>query len=404
MEHNIHGGSILGIALVARLLKEKRDNVFIYEASETILNSWRSKSINGIRINPGYHAIEMPRAKATVNLLNYICPELQTIELPAQRYYYIGGKLIKFDDSIDDLEKSEIRSEYEMLLAQKISGPESLLRTGIIKEAYNACEIRYGEKNAWNLFYPWFFPADFEFEDIEDEGQRFQNNVRNKLIKCKIIIPKYGVFEDMIYQLAEGLTNRGVNITYGIDSREIVNQVKAKKSEDARHYWCAPPLRYLNNNELKIIKPNELLFLKIGLVKLNKFNPQSITNASVSGMLRGVEILVADIRIPVLSRISFIQEKNRFYCMAELYSKEKDINDIRIPMEMVISKICRSDAELVDVIDLRTMPRFENKIEKGLINHITKKMVTNNVQLTSNTLGPVNIAKAFELISEFKTS
>ena len=66
---NLFGASLYSLFLAFHLSKNTNNKITIYEKSHKILPSFNHINIKGIKLNPGFHALENERSKFLINFL-----------------------------------------------------------------------------------------------------------------------------------------------------------------------------------------------------------------------------------------------------------------------------------------------------------------------------------------------
>ncbi len=348
---NIIGAGLYGVFL-AKIINDKlihRNKEFkinLFEKSSSILSAWKSREINQLSINNGFHGIEMPRAQKTFELLRNLGCDNSLQKTSNFRLISIDKKLIRFDSQLNDwprifhedfafflkeLNLNDIQDERNFEKNKKY-----ILNTKIGK-LIDKCSKRYGNNlfDSWHLFYPWFFPSEFK-TTYEDEGSLFQLSVRSKKIIPYYIEPIKFVFEDLIPTIEKSLLGKNINIekNHQVDKEFLINLMHNNHFQNI-NIWSASSFELLrifdNKKALKLLSNKRYIHLLL-------FNSDICICEFLSCYERPIsEIICIDDDLPGLARISFpkfasvsyINLKNK-NILVEYFSKEKELSNDEI--------------------------------------------------------------------------
>ena len=122
---------------------------------------------------------------------------------------------------------------------------------------------------AWHLFYPWFYPSEFDFA-ANDEGSIFQQNVRKKLIQPYYFQPVEGLFSGLSEKIEAKLEKLGVEVVKGVEFSKdsLLNTHESNKKE--LKVWSASSANLLNifskDSAANLI--DSIRYLNLGLYSL----------------------------------------------------------------------------------------------------------------------------------------
>jgi len=242
----IFGGGILGTLFTIKL--SQKFVVELYEQSSNLIPSFNSIKINDYYLNPGHHALEMPRGKDTFEILNLASKYIKLKKKDHLRFICISGEVASFTDTINKLPKI-LKLDIKSLLNNNprlINNDQEfrnilMSKDSIYGSSYVACMKRFSDnpKDTWTLFYPWMFPAEFAFKG-NDEGDIFRRKVRSLNLNPFIIIPENELFENVANQFSQFLKSKNINLNLNFNSS--INLLTSNKNSENKNIWCGPAM------------------------------------------------------------------------------------------------------------------------------------------------------------------
>lgn len=306
-------------SLTAVLLARSGCDVTLVDSSPSVLSNFSSIEIDGCRVNPGFYAIELPRAAQLGDFLEQIVG-VSAIRVPQRRFIYMAGKL--FDsmaphDSWPDLVRKSVPSSMQHY--STLDDCEAALGSELL-EFLQTTSWRYSPwQQRKSLVLPWFLPRNITIES-EDEGDIIRTCLRRGDFSEYIFIPRSGLFSDFGSNMHSYLESLGIKVIPGHSLSfenqqafsESLNQMGEKKPfEDM--FFCAPAQAVLG-----VIDPPKLAEL------LPTVATRVLGLADLDGSRIGSEMtqtLVLDPAAPDLARISFASAdpgNNRSTCVSLL--------------------------------------------------------------------------------------
>ena len=350
---NIIGGSIYGILLSIALRKSKKYQSFkinIFEKSSSILNSWISITLGQKKVNRGFFGIEIPRGKDFIKLLGEDFIKSNFKEINNYKLLLIDSEIVPYQYQINNLPK-----KYFPEMSQFIKSNEKLENKLMFPEDSNCeffnlikkCSKRYSDQpiDSIHMFYPWFFPKTTFPKDLSISAQK--NNETSSFY----LIPKKGVFHDLIKNIEKLLEQNNINLIK--NSAFDIDNISNKDIKNERYIWASsslPLLKKYKSNEVIKLQKNErylgLLLFSIDSNKLNlwfnkfKYKPS--------------EIIVLDERFPYISRISFanhLATSRENFLLIEIYSQRKELlSDQELKrLNKYLSNIFKDEIKFIDL-------------------------------------------------------
>ena len=355
MSHiNIIGGSIYGVLLSLALRKSKKYHSYkitIFEKTSSILKSWNSIKLANKNINRGFFGIEIPRGKDFINLLGEDFIKSNFKKIHNYKLLLIDSEFIPYQYEIDDLPrkyfsemnhfiKSNERFEDRLLISKNSNNNEFF---NMIRE----CSKRYSDipSDSIHMFYPWFFPKKSFSKNLSISSQKDHNT------SSYYLIPKKGVFNDLIKNIEDLLEENNVNLMKNSDLD--INNIRLEKNHKERYIWASSSLPLLKkynirddinlNNNVRYLG---LLLFSIDSNKLNlwlnkfKYKPS--------------EIIVLNANFPYISRISFathLESSKNYFLVVEVYCKEEKLlsNKEVEKLTKYLSYIFKSKLKFIDL-------------------------------------------------------
>ncbi len=208
---------LIGLNLYSIILslKIKRDfkntSVTILEGSKNFLNAYKSIKIGKYRCNPGFHALENIRSNDLVKLFKKV---LNLKKIVRTRGLLIGNNLISFTSKYSDWPK-EIKKNYNLKQKKVSVRRQSILSS--INNKYleylknNIADKRVSYLNSLSILYPWFFSPNYKLIS-NDEGEIFNQKIRDKKIKHSFLFPEKGLFEHISKGLKILVKKKGIKV------------------------------------------------------------------------------------------------------------------------------------------------------------------------------------------------
>ena len=232
---NIFGGGLFGVLLASELSKRKNCTntcINLIDQSPSILQSWNSIKLAGREINAGFHGIETPRAKNTIEQLSKLIEIKDLKKINNFKLILIGRTLLPFksrkSDWPDAFKNDLNHTDMSLIESGKLSDCEirKELNKSNLGRLMNTVSYRYSEKviDALHLLYPWFYPFENRFNG-KDECYATQNEVDGGIGKTHYLIPKNGIFSSLKEKISTSLENSGVIIqtNSSLDVREALH-------------------------------------------------------------------------------------------------------------------------------------------------------------------------------------
>lgn len=206
------GLNLYSIILSLKIKQDfKNTNVTILEGSKNFLNAYKSIKIGKYSCNPGFHALENIRSNDLVKLFKKV---LKLKKIVRTRGLLIGNNLISFTTKYPEWPK-EIKKNYNLkpkkvyLRSQKIL---SLINNKYLKYLKNnIADKRISYLNSLSILYPWFFSPNYQLIS-NDEGEIFNQKIRDKKITHSFLFPEGGLFEDISKGLKTLVKKKGIKV------------------------------------------------------------------------------------------------------------------------------------------------------------------------------------------------
>ena len=358
----IEGGS-LASAILATLLVLSGSRVrFHIETGRPLVTSWQNVSLSGIKMNNGYHAVDVARAPVLSDfLVNW-----------AEVDYFLdrrGHGLVIEESIIDPLDKSAnwppvFKSLVEISGERYSStvGIEGMLQDELL-EFFRSISERYSPMwdESRHLLIPWFLPNNFLLNS-RDEGDVYRNLVRKGVLEPARIQPRNATFQD-----------------WG-------NAWMKKLREDRLFELVETPAEEKSD----FSSPISSAYFKLSLFRLGNREYE-----------RFCETLVCSRTAPNLARISPVssEKEQASIVMAETFSSTENLTEEEISQEIALLTRTLGGASVshLDSLTTRSLQRQENptaiepyqlEFEKG---YCTVKFSRGR---------PINMAKAETLAIE----
>ena len=213
------------------------------------------RTIKGHKIDNGFHGIELPRGNQVKDILYKLLSEEYYKEIQNKRYLMIQNDILSFKSGIREWPLTLKQGLEKIIDKQKafesltIHQQMNLLRESRMKSLCDYVFDRYADRieDCWNLLYPWFYPKEFLFR-TDDEGTKFQGDVRAGLIKASYLKTKEGLFSDIGVAVENKLVAMGIKVQKEV--KISLNDLEKMKNDGLQTIWTAS-----SYSLLKMIKP-----------------------------------------------------------------------------------------------------------------------------------------------------
>ena len=410
MKYDICGGGVYGLLLALKIKEyteslEQKTKISIIEKSDSILGNWKNVEISGYKLSAGFHGIEMPRTRISYSLLKNLVPKDSFRVLDNYKLLFINNNTLEFNSSIEKwpkelskgLKKFHKEHNYN---SENVNFDKNILNQFTLGKTIYKCLDRYSPNlnDSWRLFFPWFFPLEFSFNNL-DEGQFFQQQVREGKQETYYLQPKNSHFNDLIPEIQRKVEDMGIKIkrnsTINLDEKlNLKTNNNTKKT-----IWASSSIYLLNINKNKIF--NELLqnkrYMHLLLFQIDK---TSFKNWLSNFDKLPSEILCIFDNSIGLTRISFPNQdhdeinENIQLIMVEYITKEDSITEIEIEISRKLLEE-RFHAELIFIGRKFLRPIFISSLEKYQKASDTLKeiLISSNLLVPYQYWWPVNMAK-----------
>lgn len=315
----IIGAGLYG-CLTALKIKNKYKNYYveIIDSKNDILESLKPVKIEKLKINNGFHAIDLPRAQKFFNFLK----EKIKINLQIKnqkKFIIIEDDIFEENFDLDNVEKrlkkyflrSNIKSRNYYTLYKNLSSK--------LQSKINICSSRYSNdiKNVYHLFIPWFLPKQYKLKSI-DEGEIFRSKIRDNDIKAYHGFPSKKIFYNMKHKIKKSVNENKINFIK--NTNVILNGNNLYKNKVEESSKIKSDKIFLCNTPIFILKNSSKLILDLKKNKRYLVNLIICLNYSLSYFS---EILCLNTKFPELSRISYINKRNnKTYLQLEILLKD----------------------------------------------------------------------------------
>ena len=395
--YKIFGGGVLGTLLSLELSQESKEPIYLYEQNEKLLSAFNSCKFDNYFVNPGHHAIEMPRGIKTYEILKKASKYVKLKTVSSYRFICISGKISFFTDTIEtlpeelSLEFISLKNNSSNIFYKSCLFRDYLLNSdSIYAKAYQACMKRYSDEpiDTWHLFYPWMFPTEFKFE-TNDEGDLFQNNVRELKIKSYIAIPSEELFSNISSQITSYFKENNVNVN--LNYKNAISDLTRKNNCDEKKIWCGPAFALSKEfgSIEGLIKSSRYFYLLLFEIKKSNDWLQKFER---------FEMLFMDPNFYYLSRVSRAYFNSNKFFLAELFFENK-LNKVKIKnigkeLEIYFRKLFDSEINYLDGVLQRNTYVLNGervKEENEILAKISNKY---NFLIPQLTWGPQNLSKS----------
>jgi len=327
MHYCIVGAGLVG-ALTAKILVDEGINpsqIAIHETSHLLMPAWRNSDFGSYQALAGFHGFEMPRCEETVSLLSSLCTSSILHSYPTKRFLNIGSFIVPYSSPLDQW-PADLSDGLSHDL-ERFSNPDSVIvnpSSYLFSHILN-CFRRYNEdlKDAFPLFYPWFFPREYSFDpNSQDEGHRYQQQIRDLKLTPYYLSPSS--FPQLADELFSALLQLGVSVHTGSNGLRLLEDESKSKI-----LWTTNAYPLLNS--VGKVVDGSTRYLSSFLFSIDK--PPFINQSTFS------EILVVNSRAPWLYRVSAASNiYNQFQLLAECISlteEEPQVDSIHMVLKQI---------------------------------------------------------------------
>ena len=397
---------LIGLNLYSIILslKIKRDfkntSVTILEGSENFLNAYKSIKIGKYRCNPGFHALENIRSNDLVKLFKKV---LKLKKIVRTRGLLIGNDLISFTSKYSDWPK-EIKKKYN-LKKKKVSVNRQKILSSINNKYLeylknNISDKRVSYLNSLSILYPWFFSPNYKLIS-NDEGEIFNQKIRDKKIKHSFLFPEKGLFEHISKGLKILVKKKGIKVRLKNpilferkNEKIIFNGFKDLNDKNNIKIICIPivPLSHaIKSNKIKLPHLKPIKFYT-ALIEIKNFVNsefdnfcETIVSSEVAYGLRRISTYsdVVNLNKRKIYQIEFIEHEKISNINAQLNKIVKLISNF-------VSFKKNSNSKNIEVIGV-TFVRNVFSPELSTINNLSNKTV-NFFKNSKNILFPRQIS------------
>ncbi len=348
---NIIGGSIYGVLLSLALRKSKKYQsckINIFEKTNSILNSWKSIKLANKKINRGFFGIEIPRGKDFINLLGEDFIESNFKKIHNYKLLLINSDFIPYQYEINDLPQKYFSEVNEFITSKE--NFENKLKNKTNDEFFNLikeCSKRYSDipSESVHMFYPWFFPKTCFSNNLNISSQK------DNKTSSYYLIPKKGVFNDLIEEVEKLLDENNINLIKNSDFN--IDNIKNVNKLEERYIWASSSLPLLKKynflNNINLTKNERYLGLLLFSMDSNKL---SIWLNKFK--YRPSEIIVLNEKFPYISRISFasnLESPQYNFFVVEVYCQNKELlSNLEIEkLTKYLSDIFKGQLKFIDL-------------------------------------------------------
>ena len=401
----IIGGGLTG-CILAFLISKKLDNVSvaIFESNDHLLSSLDCININDKKLNNGYHALELPRAQKTFEIISQTT-NLKFRKLPNKKGIIVNEELIGFNSKFEEWPKS-LKKYFNKKI---IKGNIEYLKDQISDEYVDILKKvskRYCDDFAIveHLMIPWFLPKNYLL-NTGDEGDIFRNEVFLDKHNSYSIVPHSGLFEEIQEPFQKKLEELNIELKFNQQIKinsdtALFNSSTLNPNDFKKIFFCSSPILILKQINFELFKKltlNKKSLYNV-LIKIDKTKLEEDYS----------EILVLDEKDISISRLSFpknLNSDNCTYVQVEVFEKNNFEYEIKKRIVGSIRRILKINEnfkiELLGLFNSRqTFYPSKNHI-KSAMDEINNWKIKNEYNLEFvQPLGPINMAKSAIIAEE----
>jgi len=328
---HIIGGGLYGCLLAHQLLK-KDYKIIIFEKSSELISSFDSIELGSLKLNNGFHGLDLPRAK---NLFLFFKNNLKI----KFNIFEIKRKIL-FERSLIDYKAK--RNEWPKKIQSYLKNGIKFYKNQKLNFFFKASIVNLFKKNslryfdsfekAKSFFLPWFLPANVKHIS-KDEGDNFRSLVRQNKIKGYVALPQKHLFSIIKKKFYNYLVSKGVTINFNTEIKIINNEVRYykknkeiffDKSNIKKIFYCLSPAFLIKDISFSHFKKldNYKKFTINCIIKISDNNFKNNFN----------EILTLNNKIPLVNRIyslnyyKYVKDKKNSYLVVEMQSSKNFLN------------------------------------------------------------------------------
>ena len=203
------GSGLVGCLTAFKIAKKfPKNQVYLIDGSNNILQSFKSIKIDNLKFNNGYHALDIDRCKELYNFFKKTL-KVKFKKTKTARHLLINENVIKENQEIREYPLS-IRKEF---LKNKITSNNiNTLYNGLSKKfqlLIKKVSRKYSNnpKNNLKHFIPWFLPKEYNLKSL-DEGDIYRNKIRAQNKQTLLAVPQGGLFETLSDQFKKKLKKK----------------------------------------------------------------------------------------------------------------------------------------------------------------------------------------------------
>ena len=298
-EYFIVGSGLQGCLTAFHLINSNipPQNISILEKGKKFFPGWDYEYINSYRVFLGFQGFELPRAQPTLDMILRLIGSLSGTLKPNKRYICTNQSVALFSDGFHSFPQIVRESLSAVPYSNGYTPPniidffESLSSTPFM-QLIRECSARYSDNwlESTRFFYPWFFPSEFKIPPTDDEGLKFQGQLRENLVKSNYFFPSNG-FDNLSTSIVNALLNLGVNFKSSCDGLSMYRS----RSDYQEYIWTASSFPLLGDLGIEYsLKKNTIQSVIFSSEKLGS-----------SPYFDATEILTMESSLPMLSRVSF---------------------------------------------------------------------------------------------------
>tara|TARA_B100000029_G_scaffold500189_1_gene571568 strand:- start:5280 stop:6563 length:1284 start_codon:yes stop_codon:yes gene_type:complete len=402
------GLNLYSIILSLKIKKDfKSADITILEGSKNFLNAYSSIKIGSFKCNPGFHALENIRSKNLVKLFKKM---LNFKKINKTRGLLIGDDLISFTSNYSRWPQ-KIKNLYKLKNKSVTINRQNIINS--MNKKYlkylknNIADERVSYLNSLSILYPWFFSPNYKLKS-KDEGEIFNQKIRDKKIKHSFLFPEKGLFENISIKLKKYVKNQGIKIKLKnpVFFEKKNNQVIFHGSKELNNYKnfkiiCIPvvPLSYSikdSNIKLPKLKPIKFYSALIEIRNCIKSDFDNFSETIVSSEfaygLRRISLYseIVNLKKRKIYQIEFIEHKK----IKNIDDQIKKIMDLMSKFILFKKKKSTKNIKVLGVSFIRNIFSPEHSTINNLSNKTVKYFKNNkNIFFPRQITWPINSNK-----------
>ena len=394
-EYFIVGSGLQGCLTAFHLINSNvpPQNITILEKGKKFFPGWDYEYINTFRVFLGFQGFELPRAQPTLDMILHLIGSLSGTLKPNKRYICTNQSVALFSDGFQSFPKIVRESLSAVPFSNGYTPPniidffDSLSSTPFM-QLIRECSARYSDNwlESTRFFYPWFFPSEFKVPITDDEGLKFQAQVRENLVKSNYFFPSNG-FDNLSTSIVNALLNLGVNFKSSCDGLSIYRS----RSDYQQFIWTASSFPLLADLGIEYS-------LKRNTIQSVIFSSEKLAS---SPYYDATEILTMESSLPMLSRVSFPPNYasdgcyKTFLVQAEFFPKASNtsqdmVNTFATTLQGILQVDDLTFEGFSEPKNIYSVTSETNNLEQSLS---TAALSLANFQIPLIYWGPINMAK-----------